>query len=212
MSKAAGRKTESRERSAEDGRQKVRGQESSDQGGSAKVRLATVWLGGCSGCHMSFLDLDERLIDLAEAAELVYSPIADVKAFPHNVDVTLVEGAVANVDHLELAEQIRERSKIVVSFGDCAVTGNVTSLRNRLPVDDLLNKVYHEGPGAAPRGGEADRIVPALIPRVLPLHQVIAVDAFIPGCPPDPERIWAAVSALLAGEPVVLEDRMRKFG
>ena len=109
-----------------------------------------------------FSDLDERLIDLAEAVELVYSPIADVKIFPENVDVTLVEGAVANVDHLELAEQIRERSKIVVSFGDCAVTGNVTSLRNKLPVDDLLTKVYHEGPGAIPRGGEVDKIVPAL--------------------------------------------------
>ena len=177
-----------------------------------KIRLATAWLGGCSGCHMSFLDLDEKLVDLAEAVELVYSPIADVKEFPENVDVTLVEGAVANLDHVELAEKIRERSKIVVSFGDCAVTGNVTSLRNKFPVDDLLTKVYHEGPGAVPRGGEYDKIVPALIPRVLPLHQLIKVDAFIPGCPPEPDRIWAAVSALLAGEPVVLAETMRKFG
>jgi NAD-reducing hydrogenase small subunit len=100
----------------------------------------------------------------------------------------------------------------VVSFGDCAVTGNVTSLRNKFPVDDLLTKVYHEGPGAVPRGGEYDKIVPALIPRVLPLHQLIKVDAFIPGCPPEPDRIWAAVSALLAGEPVVLAEKMRKFG
>lgn len=178
----------------------------------SKIRLATVWLGGCSGCHMSFLDLDEKLIDLAERVELVYSPIADVKEFPAQVDVTLVEGAVANVDHLELAEQLRAASKIVVSFGDCAVTGNVTSLRNKFPVEDLLTKVYHEGPGAVPRGGEFDKIVPALIPRVLPLHQVIAVDAFIPGCPPEPDRIWAAVSALLAGEPVVLPEKMRLFG
>ncbi len=179
---------------------------------SSKIRLATAWLGGCSGCHMSFLDLDEKLIDLAEVVDLVYSPIADVKEFPDHVDVTLVEGAVANVDHLELAEQIRQRSKLVVSFGDCAVTGNVTSLRNKFPLEDLLTKVYHEGPGAVPRGGEYDKIVPALIPRVLPLHQVIEVDAFIPGCPPDPERIWAAVSALLAGEPVVLPEKMRMFG
>ena len=148
---------------------------SAKAGGAApgKIRLATAWLGGCSGCHMSFLDLDEKLIDLAAAVELVYSPIADVKDFPENVDVALVEGAVANVDHLELAEKIRARSKIVVSFGDCAVTGNVTSLRNKFPVDDLLTKVYSEGPGAVPRGGEYDKIVPALIPRVLPLHQVI---------------------------------------
>jgi len=177
-----------------------------------KLRLATAWLGGCSGCHMSFLDLDERLIDLAEVAQLVYSPIADAKEFPTDVDVTLVEGAVANVDHLELAGQIRARSKIVVSFGDCAVTGNVTSLRNRLNVDDLLTQVYKEGPGNAPRGHDSEKIMPALLQRVLPLHQVIPVDAYIPGCPPDPDRIWTAVTALLNGEPVRLPEEMRYFG
>ncbi|MEZ4712937.1 MAG: NADP oxidoreductase [Caldilineaceae bacterium] len=177
-----------------------------------KIRLATAWLGGCSGCHMSFLDLDEKLLDLAARAELVYSPIADVKAFPPNVDVTLVEGAVANMDHLELARDIRANSKIVVSFGDCAVTGNVTALRNRLGVDDLLTQVYREGPGRAPRGGEADRVMPALLPKVLPLHQVIHVDAYISGCPPDPQRIWIAITALLEGKPVVFSEEMRKFG
>ena len=177
-----------------------------------KIRLATVWLGGCSGCHMSFLDLDERLLELAEAAEVVYSPIVDIKEFPENVDVTLVEGAVANVDHVELVKQLRARSKIVVSFGDCAVTGNVTSLRNRLNVDDLLTEVYKEGPGKEPRGNEADKVMPALIPKVLPLHQVIPVEAYIPGCPPEPDSIWAAVSALLQGQNVELEKKMRKFG
>lgn len=179
---------------------------------SQKIRLATAWLGGCSGCHMSFLDLDERLLELAAAAELVYSPIADVKEFPKNVDVTLVEGAVANVDHLELAQQIRARSKVVVSFGDCAVTGNVTSLRNRLNVDDLLTEVYREGPGNTPRGLDSDKVMPALLRRVLPLHQVIPVEAYIPGCPPEPDHIWAAVRALLNGEPVRLPESMRYFG
>ncbi len=116
-----------------------------------KIRLATVWLGGCSGCHMSFLDLDEKLLELAERVTLVYSPIADVKEFPEGVDVTLVEGAVANVDNLKLAQEIRARSRLVVSFGDCAVTGNVPSLRNRLEVDKVLNAVYHgTGPGRHP--------------------------------------------------------------
>ena len=177
-----------------------------------KIRLATAWLGGCSGCHMSFLDLNERLFDLAEAVELVYSPIADVKEFPKDVDVTLVEGAVANTDHLELVEKIRANSKIVVSFGDCAVTGNVTSLRNKLQIDDLLTQVYHEGPGRAPRGADANNTMPVLTPKVYPLHQVITVDAFLPGCPPDADNIWAAVSALLKGEPVTLDENQRRFG
>ncbi len=177
-----------------------------------KIRLATVWLGGCAGCHMSFLDLDEKLIDLAEKVELVYSPIADIKEFPENVDVALVEGAVANMDNLKLAQELRARSRLVVSFGDCAVTGNVPSLRNKLGVDDLLTAVYHEGPGQHPVGAEEDGIMPRLLPKVLPLHQVVAVDAYLPGCPPDPDRIWAAVSALLAGEPVVLKPEMRRFG
>lgn len=181
-------------------------------GADDRIKLATAWLGGCSGCHMSFLDLDERLLDLAEKAELVYSPIADVKEFPEDVDVTLVEGAVANLDHLDLAEKIRARSKVVVSFGDCAVTGNVTSLRNRLQIDDLLTQVYREGPGRTPQGGEDGSIVPALLPRVYPLHQIIRVDAYVPGCPPDPNRIWTALSALLAGAPVVLDEENRKFG
>ncbi len=179
---------------------------------TGKIRLATAWLGGCSGCHMSFLDLNEKLLILAAQAELVYSPIADIKAYPENVDVALVEGAVANTDHLELAHQIRQRSRLVVSFGDCAVTGNVTALRNRLGVADLLTAVYHEGPGQAPRGGEADKVMPVLLPKVLPLHQVVTVDAFLPGCPPEPERIWAAIEALLAGQPIQLPPALSTFG
>lgn len=174
-----------------------------------KIRLATAWLGGCSGCHMSFLDLDERLLDLVEKAELVYSPLADIKELPEGIDVILVEGAVANIDHVKLAEKIRSRSKIVVSFGDCAATGNVTSLRNRLDVEGLLDTVYHEGPV---KMSQEDELLPPLLPKVLPLHQVIPVDVFILGCPPDPERIWAAVTALLEGRAVALSEEMRRFG
>ena len=181
-------------------------------GPTTKLRLATAWLAGCSGCHMSFLDLGERLVEIAGAVELVYGPLVDAKEFPLGVDVALVEGAVANVDNLELIQQIRARSRIVVSLGDCAVTGNVTSLRNYFTVDDLLTAVYHAGPGSAPHGAEAVRELPALLPRVLPLHQVVPVDVFLPGCPPDPERIWTALSALLRGEPVHLSAEQRTFG
>jgi NAD-reducing hydrogenase small subunit len=177
-----------------------------------KLRLATAWLGGCSGCHMSFLDLGERLIEIADSIELVYGPLVDAKDFPEAVDVALIEGAVANADNLELLGQIRERSRILVSFGDCAVTGNVTSLRNFFSVDDLLTAVYHAGPGSAPHGAEAVQDLPTLLPRVLPLHQVVTVDAYIPGCPPDPETIWTALSALLKGKPVQLSPEQKTFG
>ena len=178
----------------------------------SRLRLATAWLGGCSGCHMSFLDLGERLVDIAGSIELVYSPLMDNKDYPEGVDVALIEGAVANLENLELLEQIRKRTKILVSFGDCAITGNVTSLRNFFSVDDLLTAVYHAGPGNAPRSDEAGELLPELLPRVLPLHQVVEVDAFIPGCPPDPERIWTVMSALLNGEPVRLSEEQRTFG
>jgi NAD-reducing hydrogenase small subunit len=161
---------------------------------------------------MSFLDLGERLVELADAADLVYGPLVDAKEFPQGVDIALVEGAAANVDNLELLQQIRERSRILVSFGDCAVTGNVTSLRNCFTVDELLDAVYHAGPGDAPHGADAVHYVPALLPRVLPLHQVVPVDLFLPGCPPDPERIWTVLGALLRGEPVRLSAEQRTFG
>ena len=181
----------------------------------SKPRVATVWLAGCAGCHMSFLDLDEWLVDLAQAVELVYSPIADVKEFPRDVDVTLVEGAVANADNLELLLQVRERSKIVVSFGDCAVHGNVTAMRN--PLGDpgaLVAEAYRDavtqlhGTLPDPEGG----IVPALLPRVLAAHEVVTIDAFLPGCPPSADRIRTAVEALLAGQSPELAPAQRRFG
>ncbi|AOY56868.1 MULTISPECIES: NADH ubiquinone dehydrogenase [Desulfococcus] len=179
---------------------------------TARIRLATAWLGGCSGCHMSFLDLDERLIEVFEAVDLVYSPLMDIKTFPLNVDVTLVEGAVVNTDHLRDARRIRENSRMVASFGDCAVTGNVPAMRNRLDARRLVAEVYAEGPGEAPPGGHSSETLPRLLPRVLPLHQVISVDAFLPGCPPGRERIWTALDALLKGKPIVLPEEMRTFG
>src|SRR5579871_1634055 len=97
-----------------------------------RLRLATVWLGGCSGCHMSFLDLDEFLIDLAWKVDIVFSPFLDAKEYPERVDAVLVEGAIANAEHLALIRRVRERSRTLISFGDCAVTGNVTAMRNPL--------------------------------------------------------------------------------
>jgi NAD-reducing hydrogenase small subunit len=168
-------------------------------GGTAgRVRLATAWLAGCSGCHMSFLDTDEFLVDLAEVVDLVYSPLADVKSYPEGVDVALVEGAVANEENLAMARVIRRNTRVVVAFGDCAVTGNVTALRN--PLGDpkgILHRVYVEKVDRDP--GVPVEEVPALLPKVLPLHHVIDVDLHLPGCPPTAARIIDAVTALMGG-------------
>lgn len=168
-----------------------------------RVRLATAWLGGCSGCHMSFLDLDERLLDLAQVADICYSPIADVKQFPEAVDVTLVEGAVANTDHLRDLRRIRERTKILVAFGDCAVTGNVTAMRNLFQLEDVLQRAY----GQPSFGGD---LVPPLLDRVLRVQDVVAVDYFLQGCPPSADAIFDFVLDLIAGRSPAREGR--KFG
>jgi NAD-reducing hydrogenase small subunit len=177
-----------------------------------KARVATVWMGGCSGCHMSFLDMDERLLDLASRMDLVFSPIADTKVFPEGVDVTLVEGAICNEDHLHLIHRIRANTRVLVAFGDCAVNGNVTAIRNAfgsaLPV---LERAYRDALDVRPGIPELPGIVPRLLDRVLPVHQVVKVDAFLPGCPPHPDLIHAAVSDLLEGRAPDLGAKVR-FG
>jgi NAD-reducing hydrogenase small subunit len=180
-----------------------------------RVRLATVWLGGCSGCHMSFLDLDEFLLDLAGKVEVVYSPIVDVKEYPHNVDVCLIEGAICNEDNLELLHIIRARTKALVSFGDCAVTANVPAIRNQLgPGNDesVLQCAYIESVQHNPRKPSQPGIVPVLLERVVPVHEVVHVEHFLPGCPPPADRIKAFVTQLLESGTPKLEGAQLKFG
>ncbi|MEX2605750.1 MAG: NADP oxidoreductase [Kiritimatiellia bacterium] len=162
-----------------------------------KLRLATVWLDGCSGCHMSLVDIDERILDVAPHIELVYSPLMDAKVFPEHVDATLVEGAVSSEEDVEKAHIIRERSAIVISLGDCAVTGNVPAMRNGLSVDSLLNRAYLENVTTNPQ--IPTRVVPRLCAKARPLHEVVHVDLHIPGCPPSNDVIFGAIAALLEG-------------
>ena len=160
---------------------------------------------------MSFLDLDEKIIDLAEHLELVYSPLVDHKDFPEQgVDVTLIEGAVANEEHYELVRLIREKSQIVISLGDCAVTGNVPGMRNGIPPQRILEGVYGRErtlTGTLPR-----QVVPPLLARVRPVHEVIPVDLFLHGCPPPAERIGKALTALIAGTKSQLTGEDWRFG
>jgi len=162
-----------------------------------RPRLAPVWLDGCSGCHMSFLDMDERLLELAELADIVYSPLVDAKEYPPDVDVCLVEGAVSSEEDLQKIKLVRERTTTLVSFGDCAVTANVPGLRNPIGPGPLLERAYVEN--ATINKGIPLQVVPALLPRSSPVHMVVPVDVFLPGCPPSADLIYETVSALVAG-------------
>ena len=179
------------------------------------LRIATVWFGGCSGCHMSFLDLDEFLIELAAKVELVYSPVMDVKESPENVDVCLIEGAICNEDNLELLHQVRERTKVLVSFGDCAVPANGPAIRNQLGLgnaESVLQRAYIEGAQSNPCLPREPGIVPALLPRVMPVHEVVHVNYFLPGCPPPADRIKSFLVQVLEGKEPQLVGKDLKFG
>jgi NAD-reducing hydrogenase small subunit len=163
-----------------------------------KVKVATVWLDGCSGCHMSFLDMDERLLDLAGKIELVYSPLVDFKVFPDHVDVTLVEGAVSSEEDIEKIKDIRKHTKILVALGDCSVTSNVPAMRNPIGRDAVLKRAYLENADVNPHVPTVD--IPRLAPNARPVHEIVPVDVFLPGCPPSADLIYRAVSDLLAGK------------
>jgi NAD-reducing hydrogenase small subunit len=163
----------------------------------SKPRVATVWLDGCSGCHMSLVDLDERLLDIFSRADLVYGPLVDIKEFPEGVDVCLVEGAVSSEDDLERIKLVRERTKTLIAFGDCAVTSNVPGMRNPIGVAPLLERAYLEN--ADINKMIPNRVVPQLLPTSQPVNRFVDVDIFLPGCPPHADLIYTLLDDLLSG-------------
>jgi NAD-reducing hydrogenase small subunit len=174
-----------------------------------KVRLATIWLDGCSGCHMSVLDIDEAILNVARRAEVVYGPLVDAQEFPKQVDVTLVEGGVSSQEDLEKIRTARQRSRLVVSLGDCAVAGNVSVMRNQTPARKLLERIYVEG-------SEVNRVVPTdgvppLLRHAVPVHEFVKVDLHVPGCPPSPKAIAFVLDELFEGRVPDLRSKV-KFG
>lgn len=158
---------------------------------------------------MSFLDIDERLLDLVGQADLVYGCLVDAKQFPENVDVTLVEGAVSSTEDLRRIFEVRARTKILVALGDCAITSNVPGMRNAFGPQAALERAYVENATLSP--SVPGQVVPALLAESLPVHAWVPVDVFIAGCPPSADRIFEVISGLLEGQPVVGADTSR-FG
>ena len=164
-----------------------------------KPRIATVSLAGCFGCHMSLLDLDERLFELFERVEFDRSPLTDIKSFGH-CDIGLVEGGLCNAENVAVLREIRAQCTWLVAVGACALTGGLPAQRNALDVGDVLRRVYRDRPGIA--AGSAvpnDPELPLPLARVHPIHEVVQVDYFLPGCPPSADAIWAFATALLEG-------------
>lgn len=175
----------------------------------SKTRVATTWLDGCSGCHMSFLDIDEKIIELASLIEVVYSPIVDNKEFPEDVDVTLVEGAISSDADVEEILNIRKKTRILISFGDCAVSANVPAMRNRFDSKEVMDRAYIEN--ATNNNQIPCQNIPKLMKIARPVHEFVEVDLFLQGCPPPSEAIYSALSQLLAGEHPNLKGKTR-FG
>jgi NAD-reducing hydrogenase small subunit len=162
-----------------------------------RLTVATAWLDGCSGCHMSLLDMDERLLELVKHVDIVYSPLVDSKVLPETVDVGILEGSISSEEDLEKAKTFRRHCRVLMSLGDCAVNGNVPAMRNHFKLDAVIDRAYRETADLNPQQ-PANR-VPALFERVRPIHSCLDVDYFLPGCPPPADAIWHVLNELIAG-------------
>lgn len=172
-----------------------------------KVTVASDWLAGCAGCHMSFLDIDERIVDLVQLVDITATPITDLKhPSEHGVTVGILEGAVNNSTGEEVARRMRERSQVLIALGDCAVFGGVPTMRNAAGIDEALRRAYVETEstvnGAVPHHEDI-----AVMQAARALDQVVPVDIYLPGCPPSADAIFYVLTELLAGRKPQLQGK-----
>ena len=181
----------------------------------SKPIIATTSLAGCFGCHMSFLDIDERLLDLLEVVEFNKSPIDDIKKFTKQCDIGLIEGGCGNSENVEVLREFRKHCKILVSLGECAIMGGLPALRNGIPVKECLEEAYLYGPSVVGNNEEKimpnDDELPIILDKVYPCHEVVRIDYHLPGCPPTAELIWLALHAIILGDEMQLPYEVVKY-
>ncbi len=177
---------------------------------SAKLRIATCSLAGCFGCHMSLLDIDERLLELADLFTFDRSPLTDIKTCG-SCDVGLIEGGLSNRENVETLLEFRQHCRILVAVGACAITGGIPAMRNHCSLTECLQEAYLTGSGTVNPQIPADPELPLLLDKVRPIEDAVLVDHFLPGCPPSADAIWQFISALVAGERLQLQGRLLHF-
>lgn len=179
----------------------------------AKAKVATTSLCGCFGCHMSFLDIDERILQLAELIEFDRSPINDIKKIDGPVDVGLVEGGCANEENVRVLQEFRKHCRVLVSVGDCAINGGIPAMRNMVPLQECYEEAFVNGPTVVNASGKIpdDDEIPLLLDKVYPCHEVVKIDFHLPGCPPSANAIWEALTALLEGRALDLPYALVKY-
>ncbi|HYQ70798.1 MAG TPA: NADP oxidoreductase [Gammaproteobacteria bacterium] len=166
-----------------------------------KLRVATASLAGCFGCHMSLLDIDERILPLVELVEFDRTPLTDIKTVG-DCDLGIIEGGVANAENVEVLLEFRKHCKVLVAMGACAVNGGIPAMRNQFELRECLEESYVHGVGVANAMIPDDPEIPLLLNKVHPIHEVVKIDYFLPGCPPSGDTIWTFLTELLEGKPV----------
>jgi len=178
-----------------------------------KPKLATTSLAGCFGCHMSILDIDERILKLVELVDFDKSPVDDIKEFTGRCLVGLIEGGCSNEENVHVLQNFRKNCDILISLGDCAINGGIPAMRNGIPLKECLEEAYLNGPSVYNPSGKLpnDEDIPLMLDRVYPCHEVVKIDYHLPGCPPSADTIWEALVALLSNKPLDLPYELIKY-
>jgi len=175
-----------------------------------KIKIATATLCGCFGCHMSLLDIDERLFELVKLVEFDRSPITDIKQVS-DCDIGIIEGGVANQENVEVLRDFRKHCKVLVAMGACAINGGVPAMRNCFTVKECLEESYIFGIGIENPMIPTDPELPMLLNEARPIHEVVKIDYFVPGCPPSADVIWSFLTELIKGKPINLDDTQIRY-